>query len=210
MTHQEYISEQPFTFTGEDLDDLLGLLPKELRSHCRRVAICSSIMAEHADEMLYFYDMTPNNSFEMTVYLGGLCHDIGKLLNPDDGLPENRRLHPTAGASLLGRYRTTLFSNQTQAERVMEIVRAHHEKADGTGFPMGLKQLEIPFAATICAIANELDHDPSLGEGDTTASDAILEAFQQRKDTDFSKAALKCLKRAWPQLMERYRIWNGH
>jgi diguanylate cyclase (GGDEF)-like protein/putative nucleotidyltransferase with HDIG domain len=88
-----------------------------------------------------------------------LLHDIGKLaipehiiskpgrLNPEEF--EKMKIHPLVGAEILERVRFPY--------PVVPIVRAHHEKFDGTGYPMGLKGTDIPIGARILAAVDFLD-----------------------------------------------------
>jgi diguanylate cyclase (GGDEF)-like protein/putative nucleotidyltransferase with HDIG domain len=88
-----------------------------------------------------------------------LLHDIGKLavpehiiskpgrLTPDEF--EKMKIHPTVGAEILERVRFPY--------PVAPIVRAHHEKWDGTGYPNGLKGEEIPIGARILSAVDCLD-----------------------------------------------------
>jgi diguanylate cyclase (GGDEF)-like protein/putative nucleotidyltransferase with HDIG domain len=88
-----------------------------------------------------------------------LLHDIGKLaipehiiskpgrLNPEEF--EKMKIHPLVGAEILERVRFPY--------PVVPIVRAHHEKFDGTGYPMGLRGTEIPIGARILAAVDFLD-----------------------------------------------------
>jgi len=86
-------------------------------------------------------------------------HDIGKIGIPDQILNKPGRLtneekrimdsHPVRGAELLARY--------TDFARGMDIVRNHHERWDGEGYPDGLKGLDIPFGARVIAVADSFD-----------------------------------------------------
>ena len=86
-------------------------------------------------------------------------HDIGKIGIPDQILNKPGRLtpeekgimdsHPARGAELLARY--------TDFARGMNIVRHHHERWDGQGYPDGLKGLDIPFGARVIAVADSFD-----------------------------------------------------
>ena len=83
--------------------------------------------------------------------LGALVHDVGKLALPAelllkaDPLDEEEwalvRKHPEAGARIVG----GLPSSHT----LLTIVRHHHERVDGGGYPAGLRGSEIPAAARI-------------------------------------------------------------
>src|SRR5207253_2519797 len=56
------------------------------------------------------------------------------------------RAHTTIGANLL--------ANVPMLERVRPIVLSHHERYDGTGYPGGLREDQIPLAAQIIAVAD--------------------------------------------------------
>jgi putative nucleotidyltransferase with HDIG domain len=86
-------------------------------------------------------------------------HDIGKIGIPDQILnkpgrltPEEKSImdsHPDRGADLLIRYQ--------DFARGCGIVRHHHERWDGTGYPAGLQALDIPFGARVIAVADSFD-----------------------------------------------------
>jgi diguanylate cyclase (GGDEF)-like protein/putative nucleotidyltransferase with HDIG domain len=88
-----------------------------------------------------------------------LLHDIGKLAIPEHIISkpgrltpeefEKMKIHPLVGAEILERVRFPY--------PVVPIVRAHHEKFDGTGYPMGLKGTEIPIGARILSAVDFLD-----------------------------------------------------
>jgi putative nucleotidyltransferase with HDIG domain len=90
------------------------------------------------------------------VKLGALFHDIGTIGVPehllrkpgalDAGEWNEVKAHTTIGANLL--------SNVPMLERVRPIVLSHHERYDGTGYPMGLREDQIPLAAQIVAVAD--------------------------------------------------------
>jgi putative nucleotidyltransferase with HDIG domain len=89
----------------------------------------------------------------------GHLHDIGKIGIRDEILLKPGKLtteefkkikeHPVIGANILEQM--GLWEN----ERV--IIRCHHERFDGNGYPDGLKQLEIPFLARILSVADVYD-----------------------------------------------------
>lgn len=88
-----------------------------------------------------------------------LLHDIGKLAIPEHIISKPGRLtpeefdkmkiHPLVGAEILERVRFPY--------PVVPIVRAHHEKYDGSGYPMGLRGNQIPLGARILAAVDFLD-----------------------------------------------------
>jgi diguanylate cyclase (GGDEF)-like protein/putative nucleotidyltransferase with HDIG domain len=88
-----------------------------------------------------------------------LLHDIGKLAIPEHIVSkpgrltpeefEKMKIHPLVGAEILERVRFPY--------PVVPIVRAHHEKFDGSGYPLGLKGTQIPIGARILAAVDFLD-----------------------------------------------------
>jgi diguanylate cyclase (GGDEF)-like protein/putative nucleotidyltransferase with HDIG domain len=88
-----------------------------------------------------------------------LLHDIGKLAVPEHIISkpgrltpeefEKMKIHPVVGAEILERVRFPY--------PVVPIVRAHHEKYDGSGYPFGLKGDEIPVGARILSAVDFLD-----------------------------------------------------
>ncbi len=92
-------------------------------------------------------------------WYGGLLHDIGKIGIGDDVLRKpgalteaefaEIRRHPDLGAGIVSSLRF--------APVVAPIVRGHHERWDGRGYPQGLRGERIPFAARIVAVADAWD-----------------------------------------------------
>jgi diguanylate cyclase (GGDEF)-like protein/putative nucleotidyltransferase with HDIG domain len=93
------------------------------------------------------------------ILAAALLHDIGKLAVPDSivskpGLLtpdefEKMKIHPIVGAEILERVNFPY--------PVVPIVRSHHERYDGTGYPDGLKGEEIPIGARILSAVDSLD-----------------------------------------------------
>ncbi|MBI3325341.1 MAG: response regulator [Nitrospinae bacterium] len=91
--------------------------------------------------------------------VGGFLHDLGKIAMPERVLlkpgpldPEERRiieLHPVVGADLVRGMHTL--------EDVRPIIRHHHERFDGSGYPDGLKGEAIPLGARIMAVVDVYD-----------------------------------------------------
>ena len=93
------------------------------------------------------------------LYSGGMIHDIGKIGIPDSILLkpgpltsrefEQVRHHPVVGAEIVSPLRS--------AAPLLAIVRHHHERWDGRGYPDGLVGEQIPIMARIVAICDAFD-----------------------------------------------------
>ena len=94
-----------------------------------------------------------------TLKIGGLFHDIGKIGIPDSILLKESKLndeeysqiknHPMIGVHMLGDAK--IF------EDIIPIVKHHHERFDGRGYPCQLSGENIPYIARIAAVADTFD-----------------------------------------------------
>jgi putative nucleotidyltransferase with HDIG domain len=120
------------------------------QGHCQRVAFFACVLA----------DSTGMDSRSLFWFrLGALLHDIGKIIVPTEVLNKAGDLsdeewaimkrHPEAGLELVA---DIDFPGDVRA-----IIRNHHERWDGNGYPDGLKGEEIPFAARILCVADVYD-----------------------------------------------------
>ena len=118
--------------------------------HLQRVRIYASEVAKELK-------VTPEEMEALQA--AALLHDIGKLAIPEHIVSkpgrltpeefEKMKIHPVVGAEILERVQFPY--------PVVPIVAAHHEKFDGTGYPLGLKGTEIPIGARILAAVDFLD-----------------------------------------------------
>lgn len=90
---------------------------------------------------------------------GGLLHDIGKLAVPDSILLKQGKLTRKEKAQMRRHpEHAKLFMEQIEfLKPAMAIPYSHHERWDGTGYPQGLKDEQIPFLARIFAVADVWD-----------------------------------------------------
>ncbi len=123
-----------------------------------------------------------------TLRIGGLFHDVGKIGVPDSILLKTDKLtddeyseiknHPTIGAHIL--------SSATIFQDLIPIVKHHHEKYDGTGYPGKLKGEDIPFFARIAAVADTFDAMTSKRSyRDPLPLDVVIKEIERCKGTQF-------------------------
>jgi HD-GYP domain-containing protein (c-di-GMP phosphodiesterase class II) len=118
-------------------------------------------------------------------FLGMLCavasvHDVGQLVVPTHVLMKPERLtadehavvqtHPVIGSQVLIDIAARLPVTLPDLTLAAEVVRHHHERWDGAGYPDGLAGAEIPLAARAVAVASVYEalrsrrpHRPALG-----------------------------------------------
>ncbi len=132
------------------LVDLIEKRDSYTAGHTSRVAKFSTLIAK---EMGYKEDEVYN------LHRACMLHDIGKISTPDSILLKPGKLsdseykimqnHVTVSYDLLRK--VDLYKD------IAEIVRHHHEKYDGTGYPQGLKGSEIPIFSQIMSLADAFD-----------------------------------------------------
>jgi diguanylate cyclase (GGDEF)-like protein/putative nucleotidyltransferase with HDIG domain len=136
--------------TVEALATAIDAKDQTTHFHVRRV----QIYAEGLGELLGL------SSAEIAALnAGALLHDVGKLAVPDHILNkpgtltaaefEKTKIHTIVGAEILGRVNFPY--------PVVPIVRHHHERWDGKGYPDGLKEEEIPITARIMSVIDCFD-----------------------------------------------------
>ena len=137
-------------------ETLLGLVAAlDLREHNTRLH--SQRVREYTE--LIASRLGVDKKMKREIGFGALLHDVGKIAVPDDILLKPDKLtdkewaemrkHPDAGYRIVKRIG---FLHDAA-----EIVYAHHEKFDGSGYPRGLKGEGIPFGARIFMVADVYD-----------------------------------------------------
>jgi len=120
------------------------------RGHCERLAEMSALLG---------YKLGLSEENITALRRAGIVHDIGKVAVPDAILlkpgplsadeAEVMRKHPVVGERICAPLRTFGL--------VLPIIRHHHEKHDGSGYPDGLRGGEIPLTAAILQLADVYD-----------------------------------------------------
>ncbi|HCG03313.1 MAG TPA: hypothetical protein DEV93_22590 [Chloroflexi bacterium] len=146
VQRQTQVKDQTLDLAAQALD----ARDRYTESHSIRVSELAGRLGDHLD--------LGNRECELLRTAGSL-HDLGKIgvrddiLNKPGPLTEEEwevmRRHPDIGADMIAQH-----SALTQ---VAPLVRHHHERWDGTGYPMGLKGAVIPFGARILSVADSFD-----------------------------------------------------
>jgi len=176
---QRRLVQEAYRATVGALADALATKDTGTRAHSQRVQRYAVELARGLDSTL---------AEDPGVEYGFLLHDVGKIGIPDRILQkpgalsdEERRLmqrHTVLGDQML---RAVTF---LQGEGIA-VVRSHHERWDGAGYPDGLAGTEIPIAARVFAVADALDAMTSdrpyrsAGSWDDAAQEITVQAGKQ-------------------------------
>lgn len=162
--------------------------------HLKRVQIYAAEIAK---------DLGLDESERMALRAAAVLHDIGKLAVPEHIVSkpgkltpeefEKMKIHPLVGAEILERARFPY--------PVCPIVRAHHEKWDGTGYPDGLTGEEIPIGARILAAVDCLDALASDRQYRRALPvDGAMQQVAARAGKDFDPRVVQALQRRYREL----------
>ncbi|MFN2339972.1 MAG: HD domain-containing phosphohydrolase [Halanaerobium sp.] len=137
--------------------NILNTLLKTLSEKSQETSSHSNRMAELARKLAESIDLNQSQINKLTLI--AKLHDIGKTVIPEKILNKKDKLsaaewkeiktHPAVGNRILNA--TEEFSH------ISEAVLSHHERWDGTGYPRGLKEEEIPLLARIIALVDAYD-----------------------------------------------------
>ncbi|MFQ5469161.1 MAG: HD domain-containing phosphohydrolase [Gammaproteobacteria bacterium] len=175
--------------------------------HCSRLEYTAKVFGEllDLDEMEI-----------LALRRGGVLHDIGKLAVPDSvllksgPLNENEwevmRKHTIIGARLC--------SSLKSIRQTVPIIRHHHERWDGTGYPDGLKGEQIPFLARVFQI---LDIYDALANArpykDAMSTARIIQVLEEERDQgwrdpDLINRFINVLKES-PEMLVMPELWEN-
>ena len=134
----------------EQMADLVDLRDGYTARHSERVAELAEQIARR---------LKLSTDYVSTIRLAARVHDIGKVAVPDRVLHKSGRLdkdewelmrsHVEIGCRVLGRFADYQIG--------LELVRCHHERIDGSGYPRGIKGDQIPLGAQLIGIADAID-----------------------------------------------------
>ena len=142
--------DRSYDITLQALGDALDLKDATTENHSRRVTAYTIAIAKKMN--------VPMDDIRV-IARGAFLHDIGKLAMPENILFKPGKLTREEFEVMKEHawYGYKMLRNTPVLAAAAEIVYAHQEHFDGTGYPRGLKGEAIPLGARIVAVANTLD-----------------------------------------------------
>lgn len=141
----------------DESQNMIFTLTLALESKDRYTSGHSERVAEYAIALANAIGL--EESIKVSLWRAAILHDTGKIgipdaiLNKPTSLTDEEwnvmKLHPERGE--------TICSKLKFAQEILPVIRHHHERYDGKGYPDGLKGDKIPYLARIVAIADMVD-----------------------------------------------------
>ncbi len=142
-------------------------------------------------------------------------HDVGKigipdkiLLKPGALLPDEigvMKTHPNIGASIIPDYPAEVI------RIARRVALTHHEKWDGSGYPSGLKELQIPLEGRIAAICDVYDALVSARPyKEPWGTERAVEYLRQRRGHDFDPELVDAFLSILPEIDAIQKTYSDH
>lgn len=143
--------------SNRDFVEFVQLIAETLDAKDKYTAGHSLRVMDYAVKIAHALQL-PDNEIDL-LKQACLLHDIGKISIPDGILNKKKKLtpkereyilkHPVVGKKIL--------STVSDFKEILDIIYAHHERVDGSGYPDGRMKDDIPFLARILAVADSYD-----------------------------------------------------
>jgi|GEM_PF-1132567 len=174
----------------------LDQLERDTRLHSQRVREYTLLLADR---------FGLDEGKKRVVGFGALLHDVGKIGIPDSILSKPGRLtdeerkvmrdHPSAGYGIV--------CEVGFPREAAEIVHAHHERFDGSGYPQGLKEEDIPIGARLFAVADVYDALTSSRPYRAPLShEDALSKIREKSGSHFDRAVVHAFESISPELLQ--------
>ena len=197
-SHARMVSEATMTLvhTNPQIASIIEKFTQikgETGEHCMMVSMLSGMLG-------VLHGWTKPMTLEKLA-LGGLLHDVGKTKLPKEIadkpvwlLSKDERLIYQSHVEL---GRQMLSEVKGMPDDVLLVVMEHHELGDGSGFPRGLRDIQISPLARVVGLANEFVETITRGNAPMTekAIRRVIEDFDSNKQHLFNRDALKALKK---------------
>jgi putative two-component system response regulator len=204
-SHQLLLAQlqQAYSSTLIMLANAIELRDQYTRGHVERVR-------NHAQLLGAGMGLTPVQMEQ--IYYGSLLHDIGKIHIPENVLKKTGPLsgdewiemkkHPAIGEEMV--------KDIPYLKPSIPVIRSHHERWDGKGYPDGLAGEEIPLVARIVTIADSLDAMCSTRPYQAALSpDEAYEEILRGSGTKYDPAVVRVFQESWGEIREKLESISG-
>ncbi|MDD3570113.1 MAG: HD domain-containing protein [Lachnospiraceae bacterium] len=139
------------------------------------------------------------------IHLAAHVHDIGKIGVPDYILSKPgplsemewsiMKMHPVTGADIL--------SHSSALEYISKIVKHHHERWDGKGYPLGLAGEKIPYGSRIITVCDSIDAMLSnRAYRSALTSQECKEEIRKNIEIMYDRSIAECVLSNWEYIVE--------
>ncbi len=211
--YYHYIIQEVISKTTNAFVKLMEKKDNETAYHIVRMSLYSHILAKKVFEK----DKTIKPVFVREILWFAPLHDIGKIGIPDSILLkpgqlnkdefDQMREHVDIGIDIFTTMNKSLFEvlNTNLLNTAIDIISAHHEQYDGSGYPKGLRDGDIPLAGRITAVADVFDALTSKRPyKDAYSIEKSMTILKEGKGTKFDPHLIDLFEEALPEITKVY------
>ncbi len=209
--------QQSHAATVESISLVIAMRDGETGEHIQRTKNYVKALAQHLHKTNHYRDiLTPN--FILYLYEAAPLHDIGKIGIPDIILkkegsftPEEYKVmqkHPVLAKAVIEKA-MKFYDKNVFLDMAYNISYYHHERWDGRGYPLGLKEDNIPLEAQLMALADVYDalvSKRSYKKG--YAYEKVEEIIFKGRGTAFNPILVDAFIEIKDEFREIHRVWK--
>lgn len=200
-SHQLLLAQlqQAYSSSLVMLANAIELRDQYTRGHVERVR-------DHAQVLGRQMGLTSSQMEQL--HYGSILHDIGKIHIPESVLKKpgplsesewaDMKKHPLIGAEMV--------KDIPYLAPAIPVIRSHHERWDGSGYPDGLAGEDIPLVARIVTVADSLDAmSTSRPYQQAMTPDQAYEEILRNSGTKYDPAVVRAFQRGWGEIREKLK-----
>ena len=189
-----YLVKKQRTIDNEKIESLIKLCARFIDVRDEYTKMHSSHVGDYARKIAE--KMGFNEEFQKNIYYMGMMHDVGKVLIPREILCKTSKLNDEEWNEMKKHplYSAGILEGFTAVPGIKEAALYHHERYDGSGYPTGLREKEIPIQARIICVADSYDAMHTNRSYRSHLSDeVILQELEKNKGRQFDPDAAEAL-----------------
>lgn len=189
-----YLVKKQRTIDNEKIESLIKLCARFIDVRDEYTKMHSSHVGDYARKIAE--KMGFNEEFQKNIYYMGMMHDVGKVLIPREILCKTSKLNDEEWKEMKKHplYSAGILEGFTAVPGIKEAFLYHHERYDGSGYPTGLREKEIPIQARIICVADSYDAMHTNRSYRSHLSDeVILQELEKNKGRQFDPDAAEAL-----------------
>ncbi len=213
----EYILQDIIAQTSNSFVKLMDLKDNETSMHIKRMSHYSYIIAKKY--MDKYKDITPK--YVREIFWFSPLHDIGKVGIPDNILLKPGSLdndewntmkkHVDIGEEVIEEMNDNLseYFSLPAMQTAVEIIKGHHEKYDGNGYPRGIMGDDIPLSGRIVSLADVFDALTSIRPYKKAFTiDDTLHLLENEMKDNFDPKVYSCFKESLEDILIIYNKYK--